>query len=63
MSVQRTRGQASIATDLSESSGENDLSGNGNGILLSGSAENRLEFNHASENTYGISLRGSTKMS
>jgi parallel beta-helix repeat protein len=39
----------------------NELSGNGNGILLSGSSGNRLESNSISQNTYGISLRGSTE--
>lgn len=40
---------------------DNELSGNGNGILLSGSAGNWLESNNVSHNTYGISLRGSIK--
>ncbi|NMB85438.1 MAG: hypothetical protein GYA29_04215 [Methanothrix sp.] len=37
----------------------NELSENGNGILLSGSIENGLKSNSASRNIYGISLRGS----
>jgi len=37
----------------------NELSENGNGILLSGSSENGLKSNNASRNIYGISLRGS----
>lgn len=37
----------------------NELSENGNGILLSGSIENGLRSNNASRNIYGISLRGS----
>ena len=39
----------------------NELSGNGNGILLFASDENKLESNNATQNTYGISLRGSIK--
>ena len=39
----------------------NNLSENGNGILLQGSAENTLTANQAYRNVYGISLRGSTK--
>lgn len=46
---------ASFRNDISE----NNLFKNGNGILLANSGENRLESNHASMNTYGISLRGS----
>ncbi|HSD58082.1 MAG TPA: right-handed parallel beta-helix repeat-containing protein, partial [Methanotrichaceae archaeon] len=38
---------------------DNELTRNGNGILLANSGENLLESNRASLNTYGISLRGS----
>jgi parallel beta-helix repeat protein len=37
---------------------QNELSRNGNGILLSASVENALLSNRAALNTYGISLRG-----
>ncbi len=40
---------------------ENDLIENGNGILLSASADNIIRSNLASHNVYGISLRGSAK--
>jgi parallel beta-helix repeat protein len=40
---------------------ENDLIENGNGILLSASADNIIKSNLASHNVYGISLRGSAK--
>ncbi|HUS76342.1 MAG TPA: NosD domain-containing protein [Methanothrix sp.] len=39
----------------------NNVSENGNGILLQGSAENGLISNKAYRNIYGISLRGCTK--
>lgn len=39
----------------------NNVSENGNGILLQSSAENWLFSNQANRNTYGISLRGCTK--
>lgn len=38
---------------------DNNLSENGNGILLSGSSQSIIQSNHATHNTYGISLRGS----
>jgi len=40
---------------------ENDLIENGNGILLSASADNIIRSNLATHNVYGISLRGSAK--
>ena len=61
------RGNERAGIYCNEASGlmlaENDLIENGNGILLSASADNIIRSNLASHNVYGISLRGSAKTS